>query len=741
MSQKATRYTWGDLASHITPEVLQAPKTGGDPSGEWPIVHERIAGYIGRNLLGTPWANHLALIAAVLSARRRDVQTVSLIVRALHDRFRALFPALELKVISDWKPDLHIPAYLKGAIIGEDSLYTRQSFLNTYISATRQVQNWLETLPRSEKMIYQRFVLPVVNPWAIEGLSKNKEVIRQQQEARKLETAAIVPSFAALQAEAHFRYNRLARLHQMYQQVLKQVLPDRSNLPLDFSYEEGDPPLERLHFRLWDRRSFVREHLEQYSVATRSRLKQEQGAFSDERNSLLLEFVSAERLDSHAPPESFWFMELLQKRLIGNLVSSFAGNEEGLAQRQAWLREWGYGEDDPHTYTMPFHTGVAGLLTWGDKEGGDGQFLADAHTRANGVFLPVESLYAAATFGLLSIDLLTSTGMRMNELHQVSLSPDCLIQLIDDAPPGAKDQSPRIRYLLRLLPKGERTNTLHNYGIGKDTVRLIEKAARMLCAHYGLQVGDALPQVAYHPHNGRSHRFGQAAYLFQYAHQHLEDQAITACMRFLLHGITFQTSTGKPVILKAHLLRHSFATYAVQVEGLPVDLVAQWLKQKNLDTTRYYSKIPPEMAASEHDAFVGRLATKINIREAILRSPEELRKQAEDARRRVGTLVSVVGGECTLDAYCPDQLGNCVHCPAKVPDPGKRHQVEEKMRWAEEQLAYYEREGLVLETDRLKQFLRKCALELREMEMISNYRKDARIVPTIQIQPRPKRPS
>ena len=736
MSQKATRYTWGDLTSHIALEVLQAPKTGGDPGGEWPIVHERIAGYIRRNLLGTLWADHVALIAAVLTARLRDVQTVALVVQILHGRFRALFPALELGATSDWKPDLHLPAYLKGAIVQGDSQYTRQSFLNKYISATKQVQNWLDALPLPEQEIYWRFVLPVVNPLAIEGLDKKKEVTRQQQEARKSETAAIVPSFAQLRAEAHFRYHRLVRLRQVYQQVLKQVPPDRSNLPLDFSYEEGDPPQERLYFRLWDRRSFVREHLKQYSVATRTRLKQEQGAFSQERTSFLLEFVSAERLTDHAPPESFWFIELLQKRLIGNLVAHFAGNEAGMAERQAWLRAWGYGEDDPHVCTMPFHTKVAGLLTWGDQEGGDGQFLADAHTRTDGVFLPVESLYAATTFGLLSIDLLTSTGMRMNELHQVSLSPDCLIQLIDDAPPGAKDQSPRIRYLLRLLPKGERTDTLHNYGVGKETVRLIEKTARMLCDHYGLQVGDALPQVAYHPHNGRSHRFGKAAYLFQYAHQHLSDQAITACMRFLMHGMTFQTSTGKPVILKAHLLRHSFATYAVQVEGLPIDLVAEWLKQKNLDTTRYYSRTTPEMAAEEHDAFVERLATKINMREAILRSPEELRKQAEDARRKIGTLVSVVGGECTLDAYCPDQLGNCIHCPAKVPDPGKRYQVEEKMRWAEEQLAYYEREGLVLETERLKQFLRKCALELREMELISNYRKDEYMVPTIQITPR-----
>src|SRR6266542_4435100 len=89
MPQMAPRYSWGDLASHIAPEVLQAPKTGGDPNGEWPMVHERVARYIKRNLLGTPWADHVALIAAVLTARRRDVQTVALVVQALHGRFRA----------------------------------------------------------------------------------------------------------------------------------------------------------------------------------------------------------------------------------------------------------------------------------------------------------------------------------------------------------------------------------------------------------------------------------------------------------------------------------------------------------------------------------------------------------------------------------------------------------------------------------------------------------------------------
>lgn len=734
--------SWNSLEGLIVPEILHAPKTGGDPGGGWPVVHERLVRYFLRNVAGTPWANHLALILAVLSARRQDVQTVRVTMMNFHARFSDIFSALKLQSMEEWKPDPYLPLYVRGEIVPQDSQYTRQLFLTRYSSATRHVQNWLDSLPEAERPMYQRFVLPLPSQFLYEQLSKWKEVKQHQEDHRKAETAAVVPHFSQLRAEAHFRFNRICRLRLAYRQALSEVLPDYSNLPLEFSYEEGDPPRERLHFRLWDRKSFVLhpDHLTAYVSSTREKARRGDLPYSDERNDVFLEFVRAEMLNGDGLPEGLWFTDLLKLGLLG--TKARLGDEQQVAERQAWLRQWGYGDEETHS--APFVSQVPGLLTWSAEQGKSGvsagRFIGYAQRQTGKTFIPVEPLYAAATFGLLALDLLTTTGMRSSELLQVNLLPECLIRLVDDAPPGARDQSPRIRYVLRLLPKGEQTETRHSYGIGKETVRLIERTAQMLCEHYKLRPGEPLPRVAFDRQHNRSHRFegSTVPYVFQYNYTHFSDDTMNSCLRFLLHGMVFQTSAGVPVVIKPHLLRHAFATFAVNIEGLPLDLVAKWLQQKSIEVTSYYSEIPEYMQLEQHASFVARLATQINIREAILRSPEELQKQAEAAQRRVGLLVPVCGGDCTLDAFCPNQF-DCIHCPAKVPDPEKRYQVEEKRHWSEERLAYYEREGLVLEAEKMRQLIRTCDLELREIDQIVAYRKDETHV--IQIQPRSKRPS
>ncbi len=110
-----------------------------------------------------------------------------------------------------------------------------------------QVWLWLKGLPEQEQERYRPFALPLVPGLAVYGLLHFKESQQRQQHARKQETDAIVPHFAAMRAQAHLRYNCLVRLRQAYQEAIAQTQQDERTFPAEFSYEEGS---ERWHFRL-----------------------------------------------------------------------------------------------------------------------------------------------------------------------------------------------------------------------------------------------------------------------------------------------------------------------------------------------------------------------------------------------------------------------------------------------------------------------------------------------------------
>jgi len=59
-------------------------------------------------------------------------------------------------------------------------------------------------LPVQHQAKYARWVLPRPDAWVVAGLKNQAEVLRRQQEARKAEVAAVVPSLMQIRAQAHF---------------------------------------------------------------------------------------------------------------------------------------------------------------------------------------------------------------------------------------------------------------------------------------------------------------------------------------------------------------------------------------------------------------------------------------------------------------------------------------------------------------------------------------------------------
>jgi len=323
-----TPATWGDLDGMFDPAVLAAPKTSGDPlvGVEYPAVGRRPAGYLRKWVVGSLWADHLALIAAVLTAERCDASTVYNVVTMLHRRLTDLFRALGLTDLTEWEPEDVLRRYLRGELVPGDSPATRLNFMLDYCRAARATRRWLEGLPSAERERYRRFVLPPIDPDTLADVMPSGEVAREQQRNRKDETDAVVPHFVTIRALAHRRFNRLVRLRQQFLEAVRRVEAGAA-LPLEFAYKEGEsdpqgtPPevlaaRERLHFRLWDRVSFTLAHRERYGKNPLLHAKNRTGTCAPGKNSFFLEFVRAERLGDDAPPEELWFLDIVRAGVL-----------------------------------------------------------------------------------------------------------------------------------------------------------------------------------------------------------------------------------------------------------------------------------------------------------------------------------------------------------------------------------------------------------------------------------------
>jgi hypothetical protein len=500
---------------------------------------------------------------------------------------------------------------------------------------------------------------------------------------------------------------------------------------LEFALREGGneqkkrAPTERLLFRLWDRRTFVLAHADSFSYCTRWNVRKAQEAFTDEKNTYLLESVRAESLAGAGREVlGLWFIELLEQGVIGG--SAFRGTPEEKAAKQAQLKKWGYAEEQEED-TAPFVTNTSGVLS-SPLHSGDSIFMENARRKLGTLFIPVEPFVAAAAIGMVSLHILTANGMRINELLQLRASTDCIVPLVIPPAPGMEDQAPAVHWEARVIPKGH--SKPKPYYFDDEHLRLLSVLKLMLCERYGIdpQKGGDLPCV---PFRGRDpHRFPVAPYLFQYEHKGLTQVDIRACMRFLVHGRVFQTLDGRKVTVLPHLLRHGFATWALNVAKEPIDIVAAILHQKNLAVARYYGRPNPRLIAERSHGLIVQISSYIDVEDLILRSPEEIRYLLQSAQTTHGTLARVRGGRCLVSGECPIFFA-CIGCAAKAPGPAQREEVEEFKQVTLMHVDRARKKGLMLEVIQLEKKLKQCDAELQEMTMIELCREDEQREPEV----------
>jgi len=141
--------------------------------------------------------------------------------------------------------------------------------------------------------------------------------------------------------------------------------------------------------------------------------------------------------------------------------------------------------------------------------------MKKARERTGALFIPVEALWVAATFGMVTLQILTANGMRIGELLQLRANPECIIPVTVPAPPDATDQTPQVHWSVRAIPKGRRVSSA--YYLDDEHLRLLALIKLLLCEHYTIdpKTGEDLPIVEMKGSN-RHRFFGPDRYLFQY---------------------------------------------------------------------------------------------------------------------------------------------------------------------------------------------------------------------------------
>lgn len=682
------------------------------PDVDWDLVHDYSYKYFIKYCTGKMWANHIAIIMIARSTfMRNNVETIVGCIRNMSNRLDQITEALKIESMELWDADTHLKKYMDAEILKEHSDNQRFTLLKTYNSSLRAVNNWVSTrFNEIDQQLMASFTLPVCN--IALSISNQRSVVGEGQKKRKLETDAILPYYPEIRGESHFRWNLIHRIKTTYYDLINSF-DSKTKLPFEFSISDEHLD-ELLHFRIWDRISFVMHPGHNYDSTSIIKAKKRIQNYSEKNNHLILEFVKAEKINSKSSihTEGLWFYEIIKQGIIGQLPVS--GSPENKKRCKKFLNSWGYGDPKSDSIPIPFDTKLKGLLSQGD-------FLSLNQNRCEGILINIDSLYAGATFGLAIVDIITTTGARLNELLQIKFSKDCIVVIEDDT-----QTKKSVRYVLRLIPKGRIEP--EDYFIGEETLKNLIKVSNLLKEHYSTT---EIPKVNYN--YKRKELFPKSApYAFQYNHVHFRNDTVSACLRFLLHGMVFKSIEGNTVVLKPHLLRHAFATHAVQVEKIPVDIVGQWLHQKNINITEYYSAPTTKILVQSSEEWLNSISSHIKVSEAIKRSPEEIIKMFEEAKLKVGTLNRVIGGVCSSHSFCPSKF-QCIGCAAKIPEPDRKDEILKMKKWATDSANEWQQLGLLPEVNRMVQVIKECDKELYEIELMEAYRKDERYEPQIKI--------
>ncbi len=271
------------------------------------------------------------------------------------------------------------------------------------------------------------------------------------------------------------------------------------------------------------------------------------------------------------------------------------------------------------------------------------------------------------------------------------------------------------QFYWRLFPKG-RTER-ERYPV---TAHMLEALCVLieLQKRYGGE--DALKPVAAQSvqHFSHTRRFvGEHKFVLQWNGKQLTIRAIENCLDFLLLEHPCRDPGGHPTRITSHVLRHGVASWLRQ-QGIPLDEIMALLKHVNITVTDYYSQLSPQDLFQKIGPALTALADLAELDPLAIRSVGDLEDLVQTALKRYGVLRHTPGGDCATFTLCEVQF-KCASCPNYVPDPARRHEIEEKIATHTQAVSVLETLGDYLQADVQRAHGRSWERIAKEMDALA----------------------
>jgi hypothetical protein len=433
--------------------------------------------------------------------------------------------------------------------------------LTTYASvAAGHLRTYLETLDERHRLVLEPYAFPPLPARFLERHAQHRATVIAAQARRKEQSDVLTPLLPLLIELAQFRKQAMERLYTTFCGYRDQAQAGAIPLPYRFQYTDRafsvteDAPsiaavslMERtvtLTLTLWNRDAWVEAHPELYGRCTHWQRERQVFAYAAEKEIYFLQYEGS-------PGDLLWCGDILMNWPM--LPASSASNAEGEGQTRLW------------------QTMRPGLLAPPKRSS-----VWFRHAMSTGALLfEPEALYRGVLYATALATLAMTNGSRVSELLQVSATRFETIVVVE-----IKQQQPTGRKIgllvQKLLPKGYTQESERQFFlIGEMAGRHLREIGQLLEATHGGSIPVVQPT-----RSTKSEDLVPEPYLFQWGASAdgrlglLDPSDVGVLLRFLFHGITLTTRTGKPIRIAAHVLRHVLATHARTIQNVPAEAVA-----------------------------------------------------------------------------------------------------------------------------------------------------------------------